>query len=210
MIAMQMLLFEDTLDPAVPLDLPPAVRALYLRSGTARVGAQPMASDSAIFSEEALSVTGSGTLWRFEVAAHPPGWLPAAEDRIRLLMARPLSRDPSVPFVLRLDRVDFMLDHETPRHGHFGQGIRRLVDGRLLLSIGERIERRQPGEAWFESGEEPVTARGLLPGTAFIRALVMDAGMQGQSSFRPWTEADAVRPRSVTYRLFLDEVTRLR
>lgn len=209
MIAMQMLLFEDALDPATPLRLPPAVRALYLRSGAAQAGTQPLAADSAIFSEDALCVTGSGTLWRFEVAAHHPGWQPAAEDRIRLLMARPLTRDPSLPFVLRLDRVDFMLDHETPPHGHFGQGIRRLVDGRLLLSIGERIERRHPGEAWFETGEEPVTARGLLPGTAFIRALVMDADMLGQSSFRPWTEADAVRPRGVTYRLFLDEVTRL-
>ena len=60
------------------------------------------------------------------------------------------------------------------------------------------------------TGEEPVAARGLLPGTAFIRALVMDATMQGQSSFRAWTPEDATRPRGVTYRLYLDEVTRLR
>lgn len=208
--AMQMLLIEDSLDPHRPLVLPPAIRALYLRQGEARIGDQPLAVDAALFSEATTTITGNGTLWRFEVSHRPPDWQPAPEERARLLLARPLLRDPSLPFVLRLDRVNFTPDVETPRHGHFGQGIRRLLDGRLLLTIADRMERRQAGEAWFETGEEPVTARGLLPGTAFIRALVMDAAMHGQSSFRAWTEEDATLPRGVTYRLYLDEVTRLR
>jgi quercetin dioxygenase-like cupin family protein len=131
------------------------------------------------------------------------------EDRDRLLLARPLARDASLPFVLRLDRVDFTPGADTPAHGHHGQGIRRLLDGRLLLRIADRVERRNPGEAWFETGDEPVTARGLTPGTAFIRVLVMDADMQGRSSFLAWTPEDAAAPRNVTYRLFLDEITRL-
>lgn len=207
--AVQMLLLEDDLDPAAPLTLPPAVRALYLRTGEARVGGRLLTPDSALFGDGAVTVAGTGTLWRFEVAHRPAGWHVPPEDRRRLVLARPLLRDPAAPFVLRLDRVDFMPDVETPAHGHHGQGIRRLIDGHLLLRIGERIEARRPGEAWFETGEEPVTARGLLPGTAFVRALVMDAGMRGQSSFRAWTPEDAQRPRGVTYRLFLDEVTRL-
>ncbi|MEO3470561.1 hypothetical protein AAFN86_01755 [Roseomonas sp. CAU 1739] len=207
---MQMLLFEDRLDPAVPLVLPPAVRALYLRDGEAVIGERRLTADEAVFSADRVVVTGTGTLWRFEVTARPDGWQPSPEERMRLLLARPLLRDPALPFVLRLDRVNFTPGVETPRHGHHGQGIRRLLDGRLLLTIGERVERRQPGEAWFETGEEPVAARGLLPGTAFIRALVMDAALQGQSSFRAWTPEDATRPRGVTYRLYLDEVTRLR
>ena len=208
--AMLMLLFEDVLDPASPLALPPAIRALYLRSGDAVVGGQALTADTALFTEDATTVTGTGTLWRFEVVHRAPDWQLPPEDRARVLLARPLLRDPSLPFVLRLDRVNFTPDVETPRHGHFGQGIRRLIDGRLLLTIGDRVERRQRDEAWFETGEEPVAARGLLPGTAFIRALVMDATMQGQSSFRAWTPEDATRPRGVTYRLYLDEVTRLR
>jgi quercetin dioxygenase-like cupin family protein len=206
---MQMLLIEDELDPHVPLVLPPSVRALYLRQGDARMGDEPLTTDTALFSDAATTVTGRGTLWRFEVTRRPPDWQPAPEDRARLLLARPLRRDPSLPFVLRLDRVNFTPDAETPRHGHFGQGIRRLLDGRLLLTIGDRVERRQPGEAWFETGEEPVTARGLLPDTAFIRALVMDGDMKGRSSFRAWTPADENRPRQVVYKLYLDEVARL-
>ena len=33
--------------------------------------------------------------------------------------------------------------------------------------------------------------------------------MQGQSSFRAWTPEDAAKPRGVTYRMYIDEVTRL-
>lgn len=206
---LQMLLLEDTLHPGHPLRLPPGPRALYLHDGQARIGDRVLSADTAFFADSAVEVTGHGTLWRFEVASRPQGWTLPPEDHARLLMARPLARDPSQSFVLRLDRVDFTPDADTPAHGHHGQGIRRLLDGRLLLRIGDRVERRQPGEAWFETGDEPVTARGLMPGTAFIRALVMDAGMQGRSSFLAWTPEDAAAPRNVTYRLFLDEVTRL-
>lgn len=206
---MQMLLFEDVLDPAAPLALPPAVRAFYLRAGEARICGQMLAADSALFVDGAITVTGSGTLWRFEVTRRPADWQIPAEDMRRLILARPLLRDPGAPFVLRLDSVTFTPGVDTPAHGHYGQGIRRLLDGHLLLRIGERMEARRSGEAWFETGEEPVTARGLLPGTAFIRVLVMDGDMQGKSSFRPWTPEDAVRPRGVTYRMYLDEVTRL-
>lgn len=204
-----MLLLEDDLAPAAPLRLPPAIRAFYLRTGEARIGGHPLAPDSALFSDGAVTVTGSGTLWRFEVAHRPAGWQVPPEDRRRLLLARPLLRDPAQPFVLRLDSVTFTPDVDTPAHGHHGQGVRRLLEGRLLLRIGDRVEARRPGEAWFETGEEPVVARGLLPGTAFIRALVMEGDMRGKSSFRAWTPEDAARPRGVTYRLFLDEVTRL-
>lgn len=206
---MQMLLLEDTLDRGKPLRLPPGPRALYLHDGEARIGDRSLSPDAALFTDSAVAVTGNGTMWRFEVAHRSPDWTVPPEDRARLLLARPLARDPSLPFVLRLDRVDFTPDAETPAHGHHGQGIRRLVGGRLLLRIGDRIERRHPGEAWFETGQEPVTARGLMPGTAFIRALVMDADMQGKSSFLAWTPEDTARPRHVTYRLFVDEVTRL-
>jgi hypothetical protein len=206
---MQMLLFEDTLGPGKHLRLPPGPRALYLHDGHARIGDRSLSPDAALFTDSAIDVTGHGTMWRFEVAHRPPGWTLPPEDRASLLLVRPLARDASLPFVLRVDRVDFTPDADTPAHGHHGQGIRRLVGGRLLLRIGDRIERRHPGEAWFETGQEPVTARGLMPGTAFIRALVMDADMQGRSSFLAWTPEDAAAPRNVAYRLFLDEVTRL-
>jgi quercetin dioxygenase-like cupin family protein len=202
---MRMALLEDQLEPGATLRLPKAPRLLYLARGAAQVDGRAMAADTALFTDGAIAATGSGTLWRFEVTrdAHPE------DARSGVILSRPLRRDPSQPFLLRLDRVTFSPGVDTPRHGHFGQGIRRLIEGHLLLTIDDRLERRLPGEAWFETGEEPVVARGFLPGTSFLRALVMDAGMQGQSSFRAWTPEDAAKPRGVTYRMYLDEVTRL-
>lgn len=202
---MRMTLLEDRLADGATLRLPPAPRLLYLALGAAQVDGRAMAADTALFTDGAIAATGSGTLWRFEITRD----VPADEARAGVILSRPLRRDPSRPFVLRLDRVTFTPGVDTPRHGHFGQGIRRLVEGHLLLGIDDRLERRLPGEAWFETGEEPVVARGFLPGTSFLRALVMDAGMLGQSSFRAWTAEDAAKPRGVTYRMYLDEVTRL-
>lgn len=207
--AMQMLLLEDALAPAAPLILPQAVRALYLHSGAATVGGDALQAGMAVFSDDAITATGSGVLWRFEVSRREPDWRLAPEDRGRLLLAHPLRRDPALPFTLRLDRVTFTPGEETPKHGHFGQGIRRLLSGRLLMTIGDRVQRREAGETWFESGEEPVTARGLVPDTAFLRAMVLEGDMKGRSSFRAWTPEDETRPRQVTYTLYLDEVTRL-
>jgi hypothetical protein len=202
---MRMALLEDQLEPGATLRLPPAPRLLYLAQGAAQVDGRAMAADTALFTDGAVAATGSGTLWRFEVTQDAP---PDAA-RAGVILSRPLRRDPAQPFLLRLDRVTFTPGVDTPRHGHFGQGIRRLIEGHLLLGIDDRLERRLPGEAWFETGEEPVVARGFLPGTSFLRALVMDVGMQGESSFRAWTPEDAAKPRGVTYRMYLDEVTRL-
>lgn len=206
---LQMALFEDRLGPGAALTLPPALRMLYLRDGAAALDGTPLAVDSAALRQDAVAVAGTGRLWRFELSRHVPEEGLAPEDRARLILRRPLRRDATGPFVLRLDSVTFTPGVETPRHGHFGEGIRRLIDGHLMLEIGERYERRTTGEAWFETGEEPVVACGVTPGTAFLRALVMDAGMKGQSSFRAWTPEDALKPRGVTYRLYLDEVVSL-
>ncbi len=206
---MQIALFEHRLAPGADLRLPPALRILYLRDGSARLDGADLAADTAVLRRDAVTLSGAGTLWRIELTRPTPGAPLSAEDRATLILRRPLARDASRPFVLRLDSVTFTPGVETPRHGHHGEGIRRLIDGHLMLEIAERHERRLAGEAWFETGEEPVVACGVAPGTAFLRALVMDAAMQGQSSFRAWTPEDALKPRGVTYRLYLDEVVSL-
>lgn len=200
-------LYEDGL--RAPLSLPPALRLLYARRGAIFVNGAPLAEDSVVLSQDAVAVTGEGELWRFELRAVPPGWRMPAEARERVLLARLIERDPSAPFTLRLDRVTFTPGLETPAHGHHGQGIRRLLSGRLLMEIGPLTHRLDAGRAWFESGEEPVTARGLEPGTAFLRCMVLDEAMLGRSSFRAWTPEDARKPRNVTYHQYLDRVVSL-
>jgi len=202
---MRLALFEDLLDG--PLALPPAVRGLYLRRGAVTLDGVPLAEDSAAFTAGAITLEGAGEVWRFEVSvvAEPV----APTERAGLILAHPLPRDPALPFVLRLDRVDFPPAAETPKHGHAGPGIRRLLAGRLLAEIGEEAHRIAPGGAWYETGTDPVVGRVLAPATCFIRAMVLDAALLGQPSFRAWDATEAARPRGAQYRLFFDKLTAL-
>jgi hypothetical protein len=202
---MRLALFEDVL--AGPQRLPRGVRGLYVRRGGVTLDGAPLAEDSAVLTSGAITLDGAGELWRFEVSVVPA--LTRAEERPALILAHPLPRDPALPFVLRLDRVDFPPAAETPKHGHAGPGIRRLLSGRLLAEVGEEARRIEAGGAWYETGTDPVIGRVLAPGSAFIRCMVLDAALLGQPSFRAWDAAEAAKPRGAQYRLFFNTLTTL-
>lgn len=201
---LRLALFEDALAPDRPLHLPGgAARILYLRHGSAAVDGVPLAEDTAHLVTGAARVTGAGTLWSFALSS--AATLATAEEHPRLVLAALVDRP--LPALFRLDRVDFPPDGETPRHGHSGPGLRRLLSGRLLMEIGPRMHRADPGQAWFEPGDEPVVARPMAPGSAFLRCMVLDpALLGGKSSFVPTTPEDALKPRRVTYRLYAEGV----
>ena len=169
---MRLALFEELLADETRA-LPPAVRGLYLRHGSVTLDGLELVPDAAVLARGPAVISGSGEVWRFDVAEVPA--LVAPEERARLVLAHPLARDPAAPFVLRMDRVDFPPAGETPKHGHAGPGIRRLLSGRLLAEIGDDAHRIDPGGAWFETGTDPVIGRVLAPGSAFIRSMVLDA-----------------------------------
>jgi hypothetical protein len=203
-------LFEDLLAPGAPLRLAEgAVRIHWLRHGAARVNGATLAADAAATSEGATVIEGEGELWTFALSRAPAGFVP--EERQRLVLAAPVpARDPAAPLLFRLDRVDFPPEGETPRHGHSGPGLRRLLSGSLLMEIGPRLHRAVPGQAWFEPGDEPVVARPLMPGSAFLRAMVLDPALRGgRSSFVAWTPEDAAKPRNAAYRLYAEVVVTL-
>ncbi len=182
--------------------LPAGVHGLYLRRGALRVDGAVLAEAAAVLAPSGAVLEGAGEVWRFTVSA-------TAEARATLVLSHALPRDPALPFVLRLDRVDFPPDAETPKHGHAGPGIRRLLAGRLLAELGDETRLIPPGGAWYESGAEPVVGRVLAPGTGFIRCMVLDAGLLGRPTFRAWTPEEALKPRGAAYRLFFDTLTTL-
>ncbi|MBR0673622.1 cupin domain-containing protein [Neoroseomonas soli] len=203
---MRLALFEETLEGGT-LALPRAVHGLYVRAGAVALDGTPLASDTATLATGAATLSGAGEVWRFEVA--DVAELTAPHEYACLVLAHPLPRDPAAPFVLRLDRVDFPPEGATPKHGHAGPGIRRLLSGRLLAEVGEEAHRIDAGGAWYETGTDPVIGRVMAPGSAFIRCMVLDAEMLGRPTFRAWTPEDAVKPRSASYRLFFDTLTAL-
>lgn len=123
-----------------------------------------------------------------------------------LKLEHPIALDPSAPYLIRCDRVDFAPGGEARPHGHRGGGIRRLLAGELEVRIdGAPGRAMKPGDAWFESGVEPVHALASpREPTSFVRVSVLPRALRGQSSIVYVDPADAaVKPRQ--YTVYVDE-----
>ena len=83
----------------------------------------------------------------------------------------------------------------------------RLLRGRLEVTVGDAPMRTmKPGDAWFESGREPVLAVAAADeDTSFIRVAVLPAEILGRSSIVYVDPAEATRSRPRTYTVFVDE-----
>jgi len=199
---------EDVLEPGRRIDLPRAAHVLHLRSGHATISdgerETTLPLDEAVLSVGAPRLSGEGIVWGYQATRRDD-----ASDPMRTVLAVTLPRDPDAPLLLRTDRVDFPRGAVTPRHGHAGPGIRRLLAGRLFAEIGEVRRRIEAGEAWFESGTDPVVGHNLADASAFLRCMVLDPGLLGQPTFRAASPEDATKPRAVTYRLFLELIVTL-
>jgi quercetin dioxygenase-like cupin family protein len=96
-------------------------------------------------------------------------------------------------------------------HGHRGGGIRCLLAGALEVTVGDHPPRLvRPGEAWFESGREPVVAKAAPhEPTAFVRVSILPRELRGQSSIVYVDPADAARGRPRQYTVYVDEPVEL-
>jgi hypothetical protein len=121
-------------------------------------------------------------------------------------LEHPITLDASEPYLIRCDRVDFAPGGEARPHGHRGGGIRRLLAGELEVRIGQGRGRvMKPGDAWFESGVEPVHAiASAREPTSFIRVSILPRELRGRSSIVYVDPADAaIKPRQ--YTVYVDE-----
>ena len=143
---------------------------------------------------------------RYELRA---GGLPAPSD-CAVLLDHAMALDPDRLYLMRCDRVDFAPGGEALPHGHRGGGIRWLLEGALEVRVGEQPGRQmKPGDAWFESGIEPVHAIASreVP-TSFIRVSILPREIKGRSSIVYVDPAHAsVKPRS--YTVYVDEPVEL-
>jgi quercetin dioxygenase-like cupin family protein len=196
-------LSEDRLDARARLTLPPAPRVLFSpATGLAWHGA----------GAAGLGVTEACTILRFELlpAGAPPG--PAADGvASRVLLEHAMDLDPARAWLMRCDRVEFAPGGVALPHGHKGGGIRCLLEGALEVTVGDRPPRLvRPGEAWFESGREPVLARAASEGrTVFVRVAILPREIRGQSSIVYVDPADAARARPRQYTVYVDEPVEL-
>ena len=182
---------------------PPMPRILYVLEGAPRVEGKDVAASGAWHGVGACTLevgATDATVLRFElVRDETAAGLPP-------LLAQPMRLDPTAAYLMRCDRVDFDLGAEALPHRHQGGGIRCLLSGALELRVeGEPDRTLAPGEAWFESGREPVYARASsTEPTSFVRCSILPRAIRGQSSIVYVNPKDAgSKPRK--YTVLVDE-----
>lgn len=202
----RMTLYDLALSEA-PIDLPGDVhRFIYVHQGRAMIDTDgtkvEVQSGEGAFISQRSRIAGEGNVWIYEVG--PDGRQLLAAPDLSIVLSRRFPLDLAPAWLLRADRIESTPGSATPRHGHRGPGMRRLIKGRLQAEIGDSIERIDAGHAWFESGLEPVIGTNThSENSAFVRVMVLPMELEGgKSSFVPTTPQDAAKPRAVANRLF--------
>jgi len=205
-------LIEDRLAPSVRYTQAAAAsvaRVLYLVAGDLRIEGraasgplEPGRAHLAARTDAASAGAAGARVLRFELVRQPP---PPAGARV--LLEHPVALDSHASWLLRCDRVDFDPGGTALPHRHRGGGIRCLLTGRLDVTVGQGTARAmRPGDAWFESGKEPVLAVSAKDEeTSFIRVSVLPAEIRGKSSMMYVDPGDAARSKPRTYTVYVDE-----
>ncbi len=208
-------LSEDTFPAGRRGTLPAANRVLYVRAGEVVVSAGgretrlPAGQAWHGAGEVAMVAAGSSgaTVQRWELARG--GAAPAAPCDVatRVLLAHAIDLDPRAPYLMRCDRVDFAPGGVALPHRHRGGGIRCLLAGALDVTVGDApAPTMTPGDAWFESGREPVLAVASKDApTSFVRVAVLPRELRGRTSIMYVDPADAERGRPRSYTVWVDE-----
>jgi quercetin dioxygenase-like cupin family protein len=212
-------LIEDRFPPRVGYSepLPRRNRVLYVargeitvwRGGTEAVVERDTAWFGAGECTGKAGPDGAGIL-RFELLAGPgsgTGLPSGSVGESTLLLAQPMDLEMQAKYLMRCDRVDFDPGGEALPHGHRGGGIRCLLMGRLDVGVAHGPYRTmRPGDAWFESGREPVHAvASKEEPTSFIRVSILPREIQGKSSILYVDPADAARSKPRRYTVFVDD-----
>ena len=206
-------LLEDHLSPTARLALSAAPRVIYVLSGDVVVTVDER--PASVGMEQAWHGTSScaltsgtrgATVLRYELIRATSTAGATSPVSTRLVLAHPIALDERGEYLMRCDRVEFAPGGEALPHGHKGGGIRCLIAGELEVRVGGQPGRvMKPGDAWFESGTEPVHAiASATEPTYFIRVAILPRAIRSQSSIVYVDPAHAaVKPRR--YTVFVDE-----
>ena len=204
-------LHTDALAVGETITLGAANRVLYVAEGSIIVRAAGVSAsldrNSAWCSAVAPAITAgkSGArVLRWELVAANASPLKACANSTLTLNA-PITL-PAANVLMRCDRVGFPPRGEALTHVHQGPGIRCLLEGAIRIDSEGASHSYAPGEAWFESGPEPVYAAASLDApSAFARVMILPRTCHGKSSIRYVRPEDANKPKTQTYQIFADE-----
>jgi len=208
----QLRLYRDRLRAGAGFSLPTGNRVIYVAAGGAAADGTSVHEDEAWFGAGAATVTAGGTravLWRFELCDADAGPVVADSGASTLLLAADittLDAGDGRQWLMRCDSVAFPPGGCAYTHTHQGPGIRCLRDGTIRIDAEGQSHHYAPGEAWFESGPDPVFAQANAEKPSrFIRVMILPRALKGQSSIRYVRAEDRDKPKSQQYRGYVDE-----
>ncbi|MBI3515286.1 MAG: hypothetical protein HY060_14680 [Proteobacteria bacterium] len=199
-------LFEHRLAAGGAMALSAANRVLYVVDGAVKVasayGAAALAVNTAWCSPAAVAIDSpaGATLLAWE--------LRRAGDTTsdgRPVLTAPVALDPTARYLMRGDRVDFPVGGVAYKHRHQGPGIRRLLHGSMRIETQGAHHDHGAGEAWFETGPDPVfAAASTREETAFARCMILPLALKGKSSISYVDDTDKDKPKTQRYQVFID------
>ena len=208
-------LYDDRLGVKVAVETPVANRVIYVIEGMASVsasaGAANLSANSAWFSaDETMVVSGAdgARLLRYELVEASASRSDIGVDGITstLLLEAVVNLNPGDDYLMRCDRVDLPPGGIAYTHTHQGPGTRYLLQGGFIVETKGHTTHIAPGEAWFESGPDPVLARAPddRPGY-FSRVMILPRALLGKISLTYVNPEDADKPKLQRYTIFIDE-----
>jgi hypothetical protein len=183
-------LFTDTLAAnAAAAGLPAANRVLYVTKGAALVEARGavarLAADGSSFSPDAIALAAGpegAEVLRWELVRDPEPDDGLLDGASRRTLAAQIALDGSARYLIRLDSI---VAGKAPMHTHQGPGIRCLLEGVFTVETQGHTTAYKPGEAWFETGPDPVVAWSGEDGPAkFVRVMILPRALEGKMSTR--------------------------
>ena len=208
-------LFTDSVTAESRVALGAANRILYVVGGILEIDAGTTAMrltpGSSAFLDGAANLRAAAEgaeLLRWELVARPEpddGLLKAAGATSRRTLDAPVAMDDATSWLMRLDTVELPASGKAPMHTHQGPGIRCLLEGGFGVDTQGHTNTFKPGEAWFETGPDPVVA--WVEGEAamkFARVMLLPRALLGKQSTRYVHDDPVVATRGRRWTIHLD------
>jgi hypothetical protein len=207
-MAQMLRLYEDVLANDAELSLPARPRMIYVVHGGIALADQDLRDDQAFGSEKAVTckaASAGAKLWRWELAAEGDAHAASGAGVVsqEKLSAR-LDTIPKGAVLLRGDSVAFPAGGCAYLHRHQGPGIRCLLQGGIRIDTKGQSTSYGSGDAWYESGPEPVFAQAADAPTRFVRVMILPMAYLARSSVEYLNEEDKAKPKSQSYKIFVD------
>jgi hypothetical protein len=203
-------LCEDVFADGGAMELPALPRMIFVVHGAVAIGERILRDEEAFGGEGAIMLkagSAGAAVWRWELITReadfgrpPPGWGIVSHEKLAVM----LSTVPAGALLLRGDSVAFPAGGCAYLHRHQGPGIRCLIEGGIRIDTHGRSTSYGPGGAWYETGPDGVFAQAGDRPTRFIRVMILPRAYLGKSSVEYLNEADKAKPKSQSYKIFVD------